>query len=274
MLSHITRRARSLPLAVVALGLMHCAASDPADPADAAADRSASDSAMLLDAGRCANACSATQFCSGTVCESAVFTNVCANTTITVVDDPYPVDNEAGASLATALVASCPAGLHMSIVSQTQPGVLVPEGDAGWRPNTGVGSTLVVGGGSFGQLSVANMDESALTPVYLTNDGTTSHIIQRATGLALVTADDSQLGPTHDFFMLELAVEPESGTLCLLGEGLYGPGTVAAGYFGSQVLLPNHASYPAPWYVYEWTDTNGDMTPDKGDTFNVVAEGP
>jgi hypothetical protein len=36
-------------------------------------------------------------------------------------------------------------GIAVSIVSRTQPGVLVP-GDAGWRPNTGVGTTLVAAG--------------------------------------------------------------------------------------------------------------------------------
>jgi hypothetical protein len=228
--------------------------------------------------GSCGNACSATQFCTGSLCDDAVFKNLCANTFVTVVNDPYPTDIQAGASLGQAIAASCPdAGVVVSMVPQTQPGILepVPGDDAGFRrPNTGVGTTLIAGGGSFGQLSVGYMDESALTPVYLRNNGTTSHIYQRSTGLALVTANDDTLGPQHDFFMLELAVEPLSGTLCLFGEGILGPGTVAAGYFGSQVLVPNHASYPAPWYVYEWTDTNGDMTPDNGDAFNLAAQGP
>jgi hypothetical protein len=202
-----------------------------------------------------------------------VFANVCANATVTVVDDLYYQDNEAGASIGQSLATSCgDAGVAMSIVSQTQPGVLIP-GDAGWQPNTGVGTTLVAGGGYYGQLSVGYMDDHGLSPVYLTNDGTTSHIYQRSTGITLVTAADSTLGAQHDFFFLELAVEPQSGTLCLFGEGIYGAGTVAAGYYGAQVLVPGHASYPQPWYVYEWTDTNGDMTPDQGDTFSLVAKG-
>jgi hypothetical protein len=225
--------------------------------------------------GACGNACSATQFCTGTLCDDAVFANICASKSVTVVDDPYPTDMQAGSSLGEAIGSSCAgAGVTVVMVSQTQPGILVQGGDAGWRPNTGVGTTLVAGGGAFGQLSVQYMDESALTPVYLTNNGTTSHIYQRSTGLPLVTANDDTLSAQHDFFMLELAVEPQSGTLCLFGEGILGPGTVAAGYFGSHVLLPAHASYPAAWYVYEWTDTNGDMTPDSGDAFHLVAQGP
>jgi Stigma-specific protein, Stig1 len=224
--------------------------------------------------GTCGNGCGASQFCTGIQCLDAVFTNVCANPAATVVEDPYVSDNEAGIALGQALVACAPdAGVAVSVVPQTQAGILIP-GDAGWQPNTGVGNTLVVGGGFFGQLSVASMDDNGLTPVYLTNDGTTAHIYQRATGLPLVTAADTTLTSQHDFFFLELAVEPKSGTLCLFGEGIYSPGTVAAGFYGSTVVVPEHASATAPWYVGEWTDSNSDGVPDQGDTFTVVAQGP
>jgi hypothetical protein len=223
--------------------------------------------------GTCGNGCSTSQFCTGTQCDDAIFENVCANAAGTVVEDPYAGDNEAGVALGQALVGCADGGVAISIVPQTQAGVLIPA-DAGWRPNTGVGNTLVVGGGGHGQLSVAYMDDNGLTPVYLTNDGTTAHIYQRSTGLALVTAADSALTAQHDFFLLELAVEPQSGTLCLFGEGIYGPGTVAAGYYGSTVVVPNHATSAAPWYVYEWTDTNASGVPDQGDTFTLVAQGP
>lgn len=221
--------------------------------------------------GSCGNACTATQFCTGTHCDDVAFSNVTANTSITVVEDPYAVDIEAGVAIGSALATASDGGL--AVVPQTKSGVLIPEGDAGWRPNTGGSTTLVAGGSWWGQLSVAYMDNTGLTPVYLTNDGTTSRIYQRATGLALVTVADSMLTSSHDYFILELAVEPRSGTLCLFGEGILGAGTVAAGYWGSHVVVPNHASYTAPWYVYEWTDTNGDTTPDQGDTFSLVAQG-
>jgi hypothetical protein len=203
-----------------------------------------------------------------------VFANVCANPTVTVVTDPYTIDSEAGTSLGHALAACSDAGVALSIVPQTQPGVLVPMGDAGARPNTGVPSTLVAGGSWYGQLAVAYMDNTGATPVYLTNDGTTSHIYQRSTGLAVVTAADTTLTAQHDFFILELAVEPQSGTLCFFGEGILGAGTLAAAYYGSSVVVPGRATYTAPWYVYEWTDTNSDMMPDQGDTFSLAAQGP
>jgi hypothetical protein len=250
------------------------------DAADACSDSLSCCSSVCVDlhhdprnCGTCGNGCGTSQFCTGTQCDDAVFVNVCANATGTVVTDPYTGDNEAGIALGQALVACADGGVAISIVPQTQAGVLIPA-DAGWRPNTGVGNTLVVGGGEYGQLSVAYMDDNGLTPVYLTNDGTTAHIYQRSTGLTLVTAADSALTSQHDFFLLELAVEPQSGTLCLFGQGIYGPGTLAAGYYGSAVVVPNHATSTAPWYVYEWTDTNASGVPDLGDTFTLVAHGP
>jgi hypothetical protein len=223
--------------------------------------------------GACGVACGATQFCTGKACDDAVFTNVCANAAVTVVADPYAVDIEAGVELATALSSCSDAGVHVAVVQQAEPGVLVPVSDASARPNIGGGDTLVAGGSWWGQLSVAYMDNSGLTPVYLTNDGTTSHIYERASGAALVTTLDTALTAQHDFFLLELAVEPISGTLCFFGEGILSPGTAAAGYYGASVTVPGHAQYTASYYVYEWTDTNGDMVPDQGDTFTLVAQG-
>jgi hypothetical protein len=201
-----------------------------------------------------------------------VFTNLCDNPPITVVNDPFPTDNEAGAAIAYAVAAACPeAGVTVSIVPQTKPGVLVHLGDAGFQPNTGVGTTLVAGGGAYGQVSVAYMDQTAATPVYLTNDGTTSHIIERSTGVPIVTALDSTVNNVgHDFFFLELAVEPNSGTLCLFGMGIYGQGTIAAGFWGSQMF--NLADAGAAFYVVEWTDT-GDMIPNAADTFTLLYSG-
>jgi hypothetical protein len=223
--------------------------------------------------GSCGTACSATQFCTGTACDEAVFSNVCANPATTVVNDPYTTDIQAGVAIGMALVSCSDAGVAVDIVPQTKPGVLQPMGDAGQRPNTGVGDTLVAGGSWWGQLSVAYMDNSGLTPVYLTNDGTTSHFFERSTGLPLVTTLDSALTTQHDYFFLELAVEPMSGTLCLFGEGILGPGTAAAGYYGSQVVVPGHATYLTSYYVYEWTDTSGDGVPGAGDTFALIAQG-
>jgi hypothetical protein len=39
-------------------------------------------------------------------------------------------------------------------------------------------------------------------------------------------------------------------------------------------LIPNGAKYAANWYVYEWSDTNGDPIANAGDGFTQVMAGP
>jgi hypothetical protein len=88
-----------------------------------------------------------------------------------------------------------------------------------------------------------------------------------------MTAPVSNLTQHHDYFYIELVVEPQSGTLCLGAVGILDPGTTAAGYWIANQVVPNRASYPDAWYVYEWTDTNNDGVADTGDTFALIAHG-
>ncbi len=296
----MTARARHLALLLSSLASLSCASSrdratSPETLDDAGIDASASRQPACDDAnpcsgalaccagacvdtshdpancGACGVACGASRFCNGSACDDAVFAHMCDESKVTVTLDPFAVDNEAGAALGTALVATCGHGLVVQQQSQLQPGVLAM--DAG-RPATGVGDLLVAGGGYFGQLAVAYMDSAGLTPVYLKTDGVTARLFDRATGTELVSAQVSDLGPHHDFFFLELAVEPQSGTLCFFGGGILGPGTQAAGWYGVNQLLPGCAGDAHSWYVVEWTDTNGDGTAGPGDAFDVQATGP
>jgi hypothetical protein len=195
---------------------------------------------------------------------------LCANPQATVVLDAFQVDNQAGTALGAALAAGCNPPPMVQPVSQHAPGVL--ETDAG-RPSTGGGNTFVAGGGAYGQLGVSYLDNQGLTPVYLTTDGTTAQIIQRAPGVVLANTNVSDLNAHHDFFFIEIAVEPITGTACFIGAGILAPGTAAAGYFGASQLVPNHSGDTHAFYVVEWTDTNGDSIPNAGDAFDVKASG-
>jgi hypothetical protein len=222
--------------------------------------------------GSCGSACSNGQFCTASACTDATFANVCANGAIDVVQDAYDTDNQAGSSIGQALASCNGGGAGMSTIGQTA-NVLVPDGDGGARPNAGGATTLVAGGGWWGQGTVAYMDQNGLTGVYFTNDGTTSTIYQRSTGGTVASVADSALDAGHDYFLVVFAVEPQSGTPCLFAEGIYGPGTVAAGYYVSTQMIPNRNSYGDSWYVYEWKDTNSNGSPDSGDAFNLAASG-
>jgi hypothetical protein len=220
--------------------------------------------------GQCGNGCTATQFCTGTACDDAIIANVCGNPAATVVLDPYGIDNEAGASIGNALQAVCVPATSVVQLPQDAGGVLDPSG----RPNTGVGNTFITGGGAFGQVGVNYMELVAnLSPLYLQNNGTTSRILTRA-GVEVVNTLDSDLNAHHDYFYVQLAVEPQSGTLCFSGVGILAPGSAAAGYYAATELIPNRANYTKTWYVFEWQDVNGDSIPNAGDNFNPKGSGP
>jgi hypothetical protein len=112
-----------------------------------------------------------------------------------------------------------------------------------------------------------------LTPLVLDNDGTNAWIRNRKTNVDIALTSIASLTPGHDFFLLELSIEPISGSLCFFGYGMLSPGTVAAGYFVQSSVLPNLSTFTDAWYVYEWTDTNGDSVPNAGDTFTLKGQG-
>ncbi|MEO7093506.1 MAG: hypothetical protein ABI175_09665 [Polyangiales bacterium] len=219
--------------------------------------------------GACGVACSLSQFCNKTKCNDAVFANVCENPNATVVKDPYDPDNAAGRAIGTALTASCAPPPVVVEKDQSAAGVL----DFDNRPFGGVGISYLTGGGSFGQKLVDYMDKSALTPIYLTGDGSNIDFKVRRTGTTLVTTPISALIDSHDYFFAELAVEPVSGTLCFSAQGMFGGGTAAAAYWISTEMIPKRATYTDAWYAYEWTDTSGDKLPGAGDTFKELGHG-
>jgi Stigma-specific protein, Stig1 len=219
--------------------------------------------------GKCGNACSASQFCTGAACDGTAISNVCANPRGTVAADAYAEDTQAGAAMGMALSASCTPPTMILQTSQNAEGILDPGSG---RPITGPGDTFITGGGGYGQNGVAYM-EASITPLYLWGDGTTGQIRTRD-GAAVVNTAVSALTAHHDFFYVQVSVEPQSGTLCLSAVGMLGPGTTAAGYYAGTELIPNRSKYTSSWYVYEWQDTNNDSIANAGDTFTQVMAGP
>ncbi len=219
--------------------------------------------------GGCGVACTAKEFCTGNACDSAIIANLCDNAMGTVATDAYQGDTQAAAAMGAALAADCVPPTMLLQTSQYAEGVLAPGSG---RPITGPGNTFITGGGGYGQSGVAYM-ETSITPLYLWGDGTTGQIRTRA-GDAVVSTAATGLTAHHDFFYVQVSVEPQSGTLCFSGVGMLSPGTTAAGYYAGAELIPNRAKYTSNWYVYEWLDTNGDSIANVGDTFTQVMAGP
>jgi len=219
--------------------------------------------------GRCGNACSATQFCTGVACDDAVLKNLCVNPHATVVLDPYMDDNTAGNALGGALSTTCMPVVKVVTTSQDAGLAQDPAG----RPIAGVGDTLVAGGGWYGQAAVAYMDAHGLTPLLVSTDGTHSWIRDSKTSANVVLVPNTALTMHHDYFVFEVGVEPTSGTLCFFGYGMTGLGTTVASYYFQTNVLPHASAFPGSWYVYEWTDKDMDGAGSAGDTFTAIADG-
>jgi hypothetical protein len=210
------------------------------------------------------------QFCTGIACDDAILQNVCGNARATVAFDQYPIDDEAGVALGAALTNGCMPPVTVSTTPQSSG---VAEDPVTGRPLTGPGDTLVVGGGFFGQKGVAYMENKKIAPLNMGTDGTNAWIRNTKTGADVVAILNAMLTSHHDYFALEVTVEPTSGTLCFFGYGMYAPGTTAAAYYFQNDVIANRTMFPDVWYVYEWTDTDNSGTPSAGDTFNPIAHG-
>jgi len=151
---------------------------------------------------------------------------------------------------------------------QTAVGVLDPDG----RPLAGGSTSYISGGGAFGQDLIEYLDKAGVTPIYLTGDGAQYTFRSRQTGQDVVAAPVGTLSDGHDFFLVQLVVEPISGTLSIETMGMLAPGTVAGGFWVASDMVPKRAMYPDTWYLFEWTDS-GDKVPDATDTFRMVSHG-
>jgi hypothetical protein len=218
--------------------------------------------------GACGKTCASAEFCTGTSCNGLSFANVCDNPNVIVVKDPFDTDNSAASKIGAALMSGCMPAPMVVEKDQSAEGVLDPAG----RPLAGGSVSYVTGGGAFGQHLIDYMDKTALTPVYLFGDADKLGFRVRTTGQDAISAPRAMVNDGHDYFLVEVSVEPIDGSLSIAAMGLLAPGTSAAGYFVPTEMIPKRATYPDTWYVFEWTDS-GDKTPDATDTFTMVAHG-
>ena len=245
----------------------------------------------LTDCGSCGVTCGVDQFCDGAGCQNKTFPNFCANRNVVAIRDGIPLDNTATTMLASTITQYCSATTTLTFGDDTDPAFVDQDGGALLQ---GGGSTVVTAGGPFPNLPVKWLERTRkVTKVYFSNNvpGTEFYFKQRLApdagmadpilvtklqaACAAVGADGGTGGAHSDVFVIELAIDPTSGTLALVTYGLCSPGngTQAAAWYWANVMLPNRAAYPDSWYIYEWTDTNSDGVLQMTDTFTRLASG-
>jgi hypothetical protein len=227
----------------------------------------------LADCGSCGNVCMDGNFCDGTTCLQPTYPNFCANSKVYVIHDGISADNSSADAMASTITANCAPTTTVTTADQTD-ATLVDQTTG--RPLAGAGVTYVLGGGPFPNKVLRYLESNyKATPIYFdAPDGVNFYWRSRATGSAVAQMPGSACSTTHDQFLVELVTDPMSGTLSLIGYGACsGKGTKAAAYFYANVILPAAVSYPDSWYVFSWTDGNGNATPDNGDSFTTLAHG-
>ena len=194
---------------------------------------------------------------------------MCSNpSAFTQVSDGEAADDSAGQEFANAIATACRWSAP-AMVSQNGPN---QDGSTG-RPLLGSGYTMAMAGGPFFQKALGYLDNAgAASEVYFTSTATTFSFVRRDTGAVLVSVASAQLSAHHDFFIVELVMDPSSGTLVAAAYGFEPPGTAAAAWYASHTILPALAQATFTWVVGEWTDKDSDSLPSAGDTFSIVAQ--
>jgi hypothetical protein len=118
-------------------------------------------------------------------------------------------------------------------------------------------SQLVLFGGPLVNAPVHYYETNRIAPLYYQNDGGTLYWY-RADGTRIdATALLGSQKSSHDMFVVESFTD-DNGNHIFIVYGYGWKGTFAGGKFFKFVMYPNISSYTASYYVFEWTDSNGD----------------
>lgn len=199
---------------------------------------------------------------------SYAFRDLCAIGNGLVVQDGVPTDDMAAADLAASLVSTC-GSFPTTTVMENKPGVLEPSTG---RPIGGPGSLYLLGGGETIQSAIAYLQTND-TPLMVSRAGNQYILTSRSTGQTVLSVDATTLDASHDLALIQIVREPRSGTVVLNAYGYYETGTKAGAFYFANQLAPTLATDANAYYVILWTDGNGDLAPNAGDTFMLVGSG-
>lgn len=217
----------------------------------------------------CNITCTASQFCGASACVNMRFEQLCELDAVTVIHDGDAVDNTAGDAVGAAFSTVCGRSIAASAVDQTNAAVV---DQATGQPKPAPGKFLILAGGSFVHNVVRYLVESpGLSKVFDTyaDNGVDYVIRRRSDNALLMTIDPSTLSAGHDYFVVEMIKEPTTKAVSLAFYGMDAPGTRAAAWYLANQAMPMRASFMGTYYIVEWTDQNGDETPNGADMFTI-----
>lgn len=236
--------------------------------------------------GACGNSCAQGQFCGRTSCAApvggeggaagagpeaascvvncldATFSNVCSVAKVTVILDSNKNTSDGnrvpGRAIGAALRDNCPTRPTLSEAEQDSVEALnITTG----RPVSDSSELLVVAGGPFFQNLEGYLEDKKIMPLYWTYNSEVTEYRSSATQQVVASLPIAGDHDSHDLFIIQFTRDPASGSLILNEQGFWLSGTVAGAYQVTHGLLPDLAQQDRAWYVYEWTDQDGDKAP-------------
>ena len=264
-----------------------CGADEEGEPAGCDAglvccSRHCKDVAVASDhCGACGAACAGGQFCGLTTCpdpgtggaggpepsacvtcHDVALANLCAIGKVIVILDTNKNPNEGnrapGRAVGAALGAQCQ---PTPVVSEEEQDSVSALNFTTGRPVSDGGELLLVAGGFFYQNLQGYVEQQGISPLYVKVEDSRQQLMRRADD-SVVARDATVDVESHDYFALQFMRDPASGSLVLNFQGFWLSGTEAAAFFMMNGVLPDLAAFDQAWYVYEWTDQNGDKQPD------------
>jgi len=156
---------------------------------------------------------------------------------------------------------------------RSPPKILFPKTDMSKVLSTGQltwsGYThLVTVGGRGANPTTAYYEDNGLAPLWYFGNSTNA-VIMRGNEIKL-NVPFSSLGPTNDYFVIQIMADGSHKIAILYGITQYG--TYASGiYF--DFAFPSLSALSQGWYILRWQDLNGNGIPDYPGEFTVYASG-
>ncbi|MGE5786790.1 MAG: hypothetical protein ACM3ZE_19510 [Myxococcales bacterium] len=133
------------------------------------------------------------------------------------------------------------------------------------------GALLAVAGGPYFQHLVNYLADQGLLPVYDVWDWTnnTVTVLSRRDNSEIRKIDFNEMSSTRDLIIVEIAVDPITGTPVLVAFGA-DKGTPAAAWYFAQFAMTDTTAAAKTWFVCDWTD-QGTVGPDATDLWNCTS---
>ena len=221
----------------------------------------------IANCGGCGTACGTDEFCGSEGCAAATLSNLCKTSSMAVVLNGISTDNSAADVLSGAIETYCEPVPALRTESQASTSLFNP---ATGQPVAGGGEVLLLAGGPFGHKHVAYLEDNGITPIQSRlGDGNMLELRESASNNVVVSTPFASATDSHDYFVIQMARDPATGTTTAMAYGFFDPGTRAAAWYFANVLMPSLSTFSASWYVFEWTDMDGDEAPEASEISKV-----